>query len=155
MAYYTRPKHVVHFSYRDFEIDILKAFRGARHCDTDHKPRTRVCEKCGEKIVPQLVFLIDIDGARAGVDCASSEEAEEIARAMVDDQVDDDDDLDDEDDGTDRSETNEKGRGNKLILPPPPPPEPRTGIPNNVLHQMKKLGWIQRALAIINQHPKS
>lgn len=155
VPFYTRKKHVVHFEYRDFEVDVYKCFRGATHCGIEHRPRSSKCDKCNETIVPVLVFLIFVDESNIGIECASEEEACEIAKAYIDDKFEEDDEEQDPDvEETDDPEEDLRGADERNAtrdpIPPPPPPGSADPLPGNIIHQMRKLKWVERAIAIMN-----
>lgn len=58
MDIYHNRKKVLEFKYREVEIIVVEATKGASCCEQDHRPTAKTCPKCGQPLKHELVTLI-------------------------------------------------------------------------------------------------
>lgn len=145
MAFYGNFKLVDSFTYKKLRVEIYRAAKGGycEKCDLDHEPHDRRCSNCGDEISTSTVFLIKVSDKDVGIECSSKDEAEEIAKAWIDDYIDDPDAKDD--DPGDALILSDKGKKRRRVENKPPAKEKVSPI----LAGVRQLGWGKKALGIL------
>ncbi len=144
MAFYGNSKLVDSFTYKKLRVEIYRTVKGGycEKCDLDHEPQDKVCSNCGDEISTTIVFLIKVSDKDVGIECATKDEAGEIAKAWIDDYIDDPDAKDDEPD--DALIIPDKGK--KRRVPERPPGKEKV---RPIVAAVRQLGWGKRFLAIV------
>lgn len=147
MAFYGDMTLVEEFIYRKLIAEIYRAVKGGRceKCDLDHEPDDRECTSCGDEIFPTVVYPIKVSGSEIGFDGDDVDQAKELARAWIDNLLDDGNEPEIEielDEPPDRKRRNKRKRRQLWNQAP--------GAKNEVLiEQVRTLGWGKKALAIL------
>ena len=146
MAFYGDLSPVESFIYRKVLAEVFRAVKGGHceKCDLDLEPEERACPSCGDEIFPSQVYPIKVSGNLIGWDGDTLEEAKELARAWIDNMLDDPEPPKIEiDDFPRKGLKGRKGRKQQLAK--------RSGGPKNMklVDQVKQLGWGKKALAIL------
>ncbi len=148
MAFYGNYKLVDSFTYKKLRVEIYRAKKGGycEKCDLDHEPEDRRCSSCGDELVPATVFLIKVSDKDVGIECSSKEEAGEIAKAWIDDYI-DDPDGEEEDKPDDALILSDKDKKRRRVENKPP----GKAKVSPILAAVKQLGWGKKALAILRE----
>lgn len=146
MAFYGKLTLVESFTYQKLLAEVYRTMRGGHceKCDLDHEPADKICSSCNDPITPSEVYLIKVSGQDVGIECASKDEAKEIAKAWIDDLL-DGDKPDDEEDKL-LANVPPKRRGRKRQAWNQPGGGPRN---DRLLEQVKKMGWGRKAIQIL------
>ena len=146
MAFYGKLTLVESFTYQKLLAEVYRTMRGGHceKCDLDHEPADKLCSSCKDPIHPSEVYLIKVSGQDVGIECASKDEAKEIAKAWIDDLLDGDKPDDEEDKMLANVPPKRRGRKRQAWNQP-------GGGPKNerLLEQVKKMGWGRKAIQIL------
>lgn len=147
MAFYGKLTLVESFTYQKLVAEVFRTLRGGHceKCDLDHEPADKTCSSCKDPIIPSEVYLIKVSGQDVGIECATKDEAKEIAKAWIDDLLDGDKP---DDEGEDKLIANvpPKRRGRKRQAWNQPGGGPKN---DRLLEQIKKMGWGRKAVQIL------
>jgi hypothetical protein len=140
MGIYGNRRVVKRERYKNYHVEILEINRGGRHCDVDHDVTARRCGKCGAKIAPHNVFLIQVNGDRIDdPEFDNADSALATAKKWIDSwessETDNPPGADDDDEIAE-----DAGSGGSA-----------SDVEARLLKQMKQLGWGSIALRIISQ----
>ena len=148
MAFYGDERELVHkFAYKKVLVEIYKGIRGATCCDLDHEHEKTKCDSCGKKIEPQPVYFVSILGTEI-MEQPTKDDAIEWAKNFLDDRIDRlqadlyESLMDPDDD--EAGEEQEEGED-----PPVPAAVGKQDL-TPLEKQIVKLGWVQKANAILN-----
>ena len=162
MPLFADRKIVREFEYQQVFVQIFTALMGAAHCRIDHAPEKKRCDKCGKPIRAIKVHIIAVFGKDLETFVnISDDQAERLAKQMIDDVVSRLPDLDpDGKNGDDEPDVpgfpgldlpgagdDDRGGGRKKGDNPLAPVDKTIKLGE----RMKKLGWPTRAAQIIRE----